>query len=79
MTINRKHHIELMTIKRSKKKVVLKLKKLRHLMLEMRVSTFRCIKLILHFHIVICKSVVLNEYAFEVIISAGTRSYLTLL
>jgi hypothetical protein len=41
MTINRKHHIELMTVKRSKKKVVLKLKKLRHLMLEMRVSTSR--------------------------------------
>ncbi|XP_045176682.2 uncharacterized protein LOC123537160 isoform X1 [Mercenaria mercenaria] len=36
MTINRKHYIQLMTIKRSKKKIVLKLKKLRHLMLEMR-------------------------------------------
>ncbi|KAH3890351.1 hypothetical protein DPMN_014430 [Dreissena polymorpha] len=36
MTINHKHHIEMLTLRRAKKRVDLKLKKLRHLMLEMR-------------------------------------------
>ncbi|KAL4225410.1 Voltage-gated hydrogen channel 1 [Mactra antiquata] len=36
MTINHKHHIQIMTVRQSKKKVVMKLKKLQHLMLEMR-------------------------------------------
>ncbi|WAR02275.1 HVCN1-like protein, partial [Mya arenaria] len=36
ITINHKHHIEMLTIRRAKKKVDIKLKKLRQLMLEMR-------------------------------------------
>jgi hypothetical protein len=38
MTINHKHHIEIMTVRRAKKKCDIKIRKLRHLVTEMRVS-----------------------------------------